>query len=1065
MTICSLNFEREDTMRNLLVMLSVMVMTAALHALDVWPQRNFDPARTGRTPGVGEIVTPELKWSYFTGGYASDYNLVFDKNDPVAPFVFTMGGHVIRKNIHDEVLWDTGQMQASRMMGLFDLDHDGSLEVVTHGADTLRVWDPSYGNGLFSYYLHLPVNMAWADLDNDGSWELMLRNKNPIPGYNAYEINPDLTGIVLKWSATTGLPTALRRGVFGDLDNDPTTKELFTDSNHFGRFWILDAKSGLILRDRNIRYTNGSESTGLRLIMNVDDDTQNEVLITGQISFNYDSRSVQISVYDYLLDQMQWYYEFATKTAEAVLDIVPESVADLDGDGAKEIVISVYNNTLELSLVNGVRVDSDRDGINLPNRWVTIILDAATGAVKGYLPDQHLEGVADLDGDGIPEIVLKNAPALTVPAYGAVTAYNFSGGGFAPLWSATNLNLLTCTRPIREDMEDPGLRRSACIKDFDGDGVNELIAMRDSDGDGFANSVAIVQNGTGLTHQVPLALGEEMAFIYGDGTDLVLSRNTGHVFWYKVGSGGLTSHAVVTIGGFYGDAVIFPEKDSPQLVTRDSVKRMLMFDTLTGSPNNAPEVIWSAFNSEHQEPFSFDRDGTGNYGFLRRIRNAAGDPGIELRDGNGILLWQRTLQNVVNLPQNFVSGDFNGDGMVDVAYYVGYIGQKNVIEAVNGNTGAVLFSHDASDINTYNTAMLVTTPDVSGDGIADVFAIHNTPQGELINGMTGERIRLIDVGIHSRNGFSADLDGDGSEELFGNAYYSKKMLNTDNSVLWEFSYGNTSSYYAVLLGAAGLASIDTNPGLDVALGGQYGDLSAYSGLDGTALWKRCLYLGMAIDLPLDAFLTRTDCPGAKLSNIASGDIDGDGLEEFVVGSPDGYLYVVNSEDGTLAWSWLFDYAVGNPILADVDDDGAIEVVVGVADGYLYALDQKRYTESFPVREVEVKSGKITKPGTDIDAQTYAGYIGVAWSPVFKAKGYDVRIVDGAGAPVSDVVTVATGFQAIVTDTDIVSGQTYYAEVRGYDDEGYYSDWSRGDGVTVNVPLMTSLMSKIKNLFK
>ncbi|HNT28200.1 MAG TPA: hypothetical protein PKH10_08480, partial [bacterium] len=143
----------------------------------------------------------------------------------------------------------------------------------------------------------------------------------------------------------------------------------------------------------------------------------------------------------------------------------------------------------------------------------------------------------------------------------------------------------------------------------------------------------------------------------------------------------------------------------------------------------------------------------------------------------------------------------------------------------------------------------------------------------------------------------------------------------------------------------------------------------------------------------------------------------------------------------------------------------IEVVVGVADGYLYAIDQKRYTETFPTREVEVKSGKITKPGTDIDSQSYAGQIGVAWSPVFKAKGYDVRIVDTAGTVISDTVEVLNGFQTIITDADIVNGQTYYAEVRGYDDEGYYSDWSRGDGVTVNVATATSLLSRIRSLFR
>lgn len=1053
-------------MRNLIVMLSVLVMTAALHALDVWPQRNFDPARTGRTPGVGEIVTPELKWSYFTGGYASDTNLVFDNTDLTKPFIFSMGNHALRKNANDTVAWDTGAILSQRIHAVVDINHDGKPEVFSYGSGYLSILDGVTGINLFTHILESRPIMVLADVDNDGDLELVMRPKNGIPGYKVFEIAQNPVSPVLKWETTTGLPAGANRAVFGDLDGNPTTKEMIFDSGNYGRLWVLNAATGQLLRYRNIRLNVGTYSGGLRMVENLDGDPQSEYLFTGNTALYNDGGSIQISVYDYVTNSMQWHYEFGVGTSDVKVDIVPESVADLDGDGTKEVAISVYNNTLEALLVNGIRVDSDRDGINLPNRWVTIIYDAATGAVKGYLPDQHLEGVADLNGDGRPELVLKSSPAgsIAVPKFGTVAAYAFSAGTFSPLWIGGLLNLLACSRPIKEEMDDYSVTRSACIKDFDGDGVKELIAMRDSDGDGFANSVAIVQHGGSLTHQVPLALGEEMAFVYGDGTDLVLSRNTGHVFWYKVGSGGLASHAVIRAGGFSTDSVLFAEKGKPRLVSRDSTKKMFLLDTQTGNPNTAPTVAWSMFGTEAQEPFSLDRDGTGNYGFLRRIRTATGDPGIELRNGKGVLIWQHVVTGGITVPHNFVSGDFTGDGMADIAYFSEYVGNQTVVEAIDGSDGSLLFSHSTTDVNGYRTATPLTIPDFTGDGLVDLAIIHNL-KVELLEGTTGNRIRFIETGRHGQNGFAADFDGDGEVEIFSQPSYEMKFMNLDNTVLWEKNIANIPSYYGGSRNYSGIADIDTNPGLDVALGGQYGDLSAYSGLDGSVLWKRCLYLGMAIDLPIDSFLTRTDCPGAKLSNIASGDIDGDGLEEFVVGSPDGYLYVVNTEDGSLAWSWLFDYAVGNPILADVDDDGAIEVVVGVADGYLYAIDQKKYTQPFPVREVEVKNGKIQKAGTDIDSQTYAGYIGVAWSPVFKAKGYDVRIVNSSGAPVSDVVTVTNGFQAIITDADIVSGQTYYAEVRGYDAKGYYSDWSRGDGVTVNVPLMTSLMSKIRSFFR
>ncbi len=1069
MELCSLESKgMENTMKKLIIFLSATFVTLALLALDVWPQRNFDSAHTNRAPGSGNIVTPELKWRYFVGGLSSDLTLRFDESDLTKPFIFAMGGHAVRKGADDKSAWDTGAVDIQNIWGLFDINGDGKREVFAYGADTLRILDGNSGDELFSHYLQNPAVWALADVDNDGGLELLLRPKRAVGALKMLGISDDPTNPAVKWEVTSGLPTWITAPVFGDLDGNPATKEMIFDSStNKGLLWVMDAATGQLLRYRSTPITVGSFSSGLRLIENLDDDSQNEFLFTGGTALYNDSGSIQITVYDYLTDSVQWHYEFGYRTSDVKLDIVPESVTDLDGDGTKEVVISVYNDTLELVLVNGIRVDRDEDGINLPNRWVTVVYDAATGVVKGSLPDTHLEGVADMNGDGLSEIVVKAAPALAVPKFGTVAAYAFSAGTFTPLWSATNLNLLSCSRPPREQMNDTNVTRSACIKDFDGDGINELIAMADSDGDGFADNVALIRNGSRLPHQIPLALGEEMAFIYGDGTNLVLSRNTGHVFWYKVGANGLASHAVVRAGDYQTTAVLFAERDCPRILTRDSTRRMLLLAAAAGNPNTQPAVLWSIFNTENIEQlFSFDRNGNGNYGFLRRIGQMGGEVGTELRDGKGNLLWTRMTPGAKAGPNAFVSADFNGDAFADIAYFIEYPNNRTAIEAVDGRTGNLLYSHDTSDVNTYRQALPTVIPDITGDGIRDLFVIHNA-RSELLDGATGERIRFIDTGTNSRFGFAADLDGDGIVELFGNAMTLKRVVELDTAVNWEIKYSSSSSYYNVVLNFAGLADIDDKPGLDVALGGQYGDLSAYSGFDGTVLWKRCLYLGMAIDLPLDSFLTREDCPGAKLSNIASGDIDGDGLEEFVVGSPDGYLYVVNSEDGSLAWSYLFDYAVGNPILADVDNDGLIEIVVGVADGYLYAIDQKKHTTPFSVREVAVKNGKIDKPAIDIDSQAYAGQIGVAWSPVFKAKGYDVRIVNAVGAVISDVVTVTNGFSVIITDADIVTGQTYYAEVRGYDRDGYYSDWNRGDGVKVTVPVSKtfSFLQKIKNLFR
>ena len=127
-------------MKSFFLWVCSIVSVASLYALDVWPQKNFDSTRTGHTLGVGNIVTPEIKWSYFTGGSLSDLTLRFDKNS-AQPFVFAMGGHVVRKGINDTVMWDTGTVGIQNVLGLFDVNGDGSHEVFTYGTDTLRILD------------------------------------------------------------------------------------------------------------------------------------------------------------------------------------------------------------------------------------------------------------------------------------------------------------------------------------------------------------------------------------------------------------------------------------------------------------------------------------------------------------------------------------------------------------------------------------------------------------------------------------------------------------------------------------------------------------------------------------------------------------------------------------------------------------------------------------------------------------------------------------------------------------------------------------------------------------
>jgi len=72
---------------------------------------------------------------------------------------------------------------------------------------------------------------------------------------------------------------------------------------------------------------------------------------------------------------------------------------------------------------------------------------------------------------------------------------------------------------------------------------------------------------------------------------------------------------------------------------------------------------------------------------------------------------------------------------------------------------------------------------------------------------------------------------------------------------------------------------------------------------------------------------------------AIGDVNGDKLNEVVVGFDDGSLYAIRGSDGIVAWTFHADGPIrSSPVIADVDGDGVLEVIFGSDDRTVYALN-------------------------------------------------------------------------------------------------------------------------------
>ncbi|MDO8586253.1 MAG: hypothetical protein Q7T82_04375, partial [Armatimonadota bacterium] len=94
----------------------------------------------------------------------------------------------------------------------------------------------------------------------------------------------------------------------------------------------------------------------------------------------------------------------------------PNPVADLDGDGRPEITLNIYNDTGD-------------------KRWHCISFDALTGEVRFDFPAVYLHGLADTDGDGLPELFAEETRGMAVPQYGPIRILSLKGGKQNVLWS------------------------------------------------------------------------------------------------------------------------------------------------------------------------------------------------------------------------------------------------------------------------------------------------------------------------------------------------------------------------------------------------------------------------------------------------------------------------------------------------------------------------------------------------------------------------------------------------------------------------------------------------------
>ncbi len=378
--------------------------------------------------------------------------------------------------------------------------------------------------------------------------------------------------------------------------------------------------------------------------------------------------------------------------------------------------------------------------------------DACHYEVGGFTPivewdvpgksSDALPVVADLDGDGIPEIVVNWA--FLGP--GELAAYHGDGSG--KLWETNGA--------------DTGFGAHPAVADLDGDGLPEVLVVREyaselyTFGSGVYSVVAYSWDGV---EQMESDTFSDDSFDYATGVTVSDMDHDGSpevIAGAAILNNDLSTRGIGTYGrgcpaytgfGIYGEgaqpAVVDLDLDGQEEILTGDV----MYDadgSVVGRVNGAEQGATAVGN--------FDSDPEGE--FVRVSGNE-----IEAYDTDGSVLWGPLVNPSANIFPIPAVGDIDGDGLAEIIVAGG-----NVLWALNSEDGSQLWSAPVHDESGATGASIF---DFDADGVPEVVYIDEI---EMVayNGTDGA-VKFLSNEHASATMYDypviADVDADGHAEI------------------------------------------------------------------------------------------------------------------------------------------------------------------------------------------------------------------------------------------------------------------------------------------------------------
>jgi len=575
-------------------------------------------------------------------------------------------------------------------------------------------------------------------------------------------------------------------------------------------------------------------------------------------------------------------------------DPVGIATADLNQDGKPDLIYvdgedTLGNHALHILLGNGNGSFSHKQDISLPAGICCIIT------------------VADVTGDGIPDIIMQGSTLLSNNGMVAVMVGNGDGSFQAPL--------VTSFTPTA--VSGPPSFGFPAVGDINGDGKMDLVLTDNSNGYIYLllgnNSGTFNFSGEMLAYA---GTGVYLTDLNGDGKlDLIALDDIGAGFLVYLGNGNgtfqnYTRYTVSTSAGF-----ILADIDGdghPDMVTQ-------FYPGMLGYFKGNPDGTFAQLATIGAAPLSDQLVRVADFNADNNLDLAFFTPagaGVELNTGN--LTFSAVKESVSSTIQypNYADypavADFNGDGFTDLAMPV-----EGGIAILLGKGDGTFASADLYSVG--QQAGAVAIADFSGNGNADIAVTVPATYPRLLLG-NGQGSFTLGTDQNTSYGtqapdsniFAADFNGDGIPDIdFGDIQP------------YVASSGTQSIAYGVGNGTFTTPAQIPNASPIIADFNQDGrqDMISVSGLTATVL------LGQANE----TFQTVTTTLRNPSSLFGVGDVNNDGKPDLILnyvdhievwfGNGDGtFSYATNVDNGGYGYDFI-------PVVTDLDGDGNADIVL------------------------------------------------------------------------------------------------------------------------------------------